>query len=87
MRIDDSQIYKLLSLYLVNTISIQELEELKKLVNISDDQQLSEALSQLWDNYNVEDKYLPNKNNLNSILQNVNRSTRNIFITSVFRFY
>ena len=83
MRIDDSQTYKLLSLYLANTISIQELEELKKLVNISDDQQLSEALSQLWDNYNVEDKYLPNKNNLNSILQNVNRSTRNIFITSV----
>ena len=83
MRIDDSQTYKLLSLYLANTISIQELEELKKLVNISDDQQLSEALSQLWDNYNVENKYLPNKNNLNSILQNVNRSTRNIFITSV----
>ena len=83
MRIDDSQTYKLLSLYLANTISTQELEELKKLVNISDDQQLSEALSQLWDNYNVEDKYLPNKNNLNSILQNVNRSTRNIFITSV----
>ena len=46
MRIDDSQTYKLLSLYLANTISIQELEELKKLVNISDDQQLSEALSQ-----------------------------------------
>lgn len=83
MRIDDSQTYKLLSLYLANTISIQELEELKKLVNISDDQFLSEALSQLWDNYKVEDKYLPNKNNLNSILQNVNRSTRNILITSV----
>lgn len=76
----DNHIYFLLSRYITETITQEEKEELKLLVDIADDSELSLYLHRLWGDYEVE-------NPVDSdLLDTIFRQVRKQILKQTFRF-
>lgn len=69
----DTRTYHLLSRYVAKTISPKELVELRTLVNLSDNEELSFVLYRLWDDYEIQEQ--PNKTLLHDLFDQIQKRT------------
>lgn len=70
---NDKRTYYLLSKYISNSITTKEFEELKRCINISDDEKLYEELSLLWKSYSSSEKLFTKE--LDQIFYSIEKQT------------